>query len=140
MRKIFVILFCLIMSSVFAEEVHRITDNTTDLRNKLWYYGSNSMDDINIFVTKFGKRYVERYIVKDRLNDLQEPYRTICINLLNRGRAVALPGNTYRTMTICDDRYGVMLLWWNDVSSFGGQDPQERLMFRHFFELKPVSR
>ena len=138
MKKIFAILLCCISFSVFAQDFHIVPQNfqNTDFRNKLWFFGANSMDDINIFNMRFQEMHIERIIMRDPLDRLREPYRSICVNLLNRGRNIGIPHYPFRIMIICDDRYGVKLLWWDDPSSFGGQGPQERLMAREFFELK----
>jgi len=138
-KPLLVIFLCFISFSVFAEEFHIVTDSTTDFRNKLWYYGSNSMGDIDEFLNKFGFLYIERTIAKDQFNNLREPYYSICANLLNRGRGVSIPDRTFCIMIICDDKYGVMLFWWRDTLSFGDFPAGDKLMLRHFFELKPVN-
>ena len=141
MKKLFVILFRFVSVSVFAQEGKYtiFTDDVTDIRYKLWYWGINSMGDgVNEFFSNFDRKFVQRTIAKDDFASLNEPYLSICKNLLDRGRNISIPNLTTRVMIICDDKYGVLLYWWNDTSSFGGEGPQERIMLRHFFELKPV--
>jgi len=139
-RKILAILLCLISSSVFSQEgkFTRVTDDTRDFRNNLWYYGANSFGELDTFLYTFGYRHIERTIAEDNFAGLREPYYTICANLLNRGRNIAIPDRTFSIMIICDDKYGVMLFWWNDTSPavIMGVGPGQKLMFRHFFELK----
>jgi len=138
MKKILVIILCFISFSLFSEELHYLPENyqNTDLRNKVWFWGTNSIGNVDEFLYKFGYFHNKETISENNLGSLTEPYRTICVNLLNRGRGIPIPATTYRFMLICDDKYGVMIFWWNDTSTFGGVDPQLRLMFRHFFELK----
>ena len=141
MKKFPLVIFsCFISVSVFAADFHRVPENfqNTDFRDKLWYYGTGAMGDVDEFLNKFAYLHIERTIAKDRFAGLMEPYYSICEKLLNRGRGVAIPKNTFNFMIICDTQYGVMLFWWDDISSFGGDEPQMRLMFRHFFELKSV--
>jgi hypothetical protein len=61
--------------------------------------------------------------------------RRILANLLNRGKGIAFPSHPLRTVIICDDKYGVMIFYWNDTTSFGNFEAGEKVMFRHFFEL-----
>ena len=143
MKNILVILFCFVSFSVFAQESKYtiLTDDVTDIRYKLWYRGINSMgDDVNEFFSNFDRKFVQRTIMRDNFNTLNEPLLSICKNLLDRGRDVAMRNSISMIMIICDDKYGVSLYWWNDRSSFGGDEPQLRLMSRHFFELKPVKQ
>ena len=85
MQKIFIIIFCFISFSVFAETLYMVPENfrNTDFRNKLWYYGTNSVGTIYEFLFEFGYFHTERTIANDRFDRLQEPYLTICTNLLN---------------------------------------------------------
>jgi len=138
-KLLFVILMFFIGFSIFAADFHRVPENfqNTNFRNKLWYYGTNGIGNVDEFLYKFAYLHIERTIEKDRFTGLKEPYYSICANLLNRGRGIAIPKNNFCIMIICDDKYGVMIFWWDDISSFGGEEPQMRLMFRHFFELKP---
>ena len=145
MKKLFLVLFCFISLSVYAtEEVFMVQDNTTDFRSKVWYFGSNNMDVMDSFFHRFNYLYVERTISRDDagsdFNSLRDPYRAALINLLNRGRGIAIPDQIFRVMIVCDDRYGVMLFWWNDTTpaTIMGVGPGEKLMFRHFFELRNV--
>ena len=140
MKKLLVILFCFISFSVFAEELHMVPQDikNTDFHNKRWFWGTQSIGDaVFIFMNKFGNSHIERTIAKDNLSSLQEPYRSICKNLLDRGRNTEIPKMTFMVMIICDDKYGVLLYWWNDTQSFGSFQAQGMvLMGRQFFELK----
>jgi hypothetical protein len=141
MRKIFVILF-FISISVFAQEgkFTRITPNTTDFRNNVWYFGSTEFNVMDNFFFTFNRDFVKRTISDDEGSNLfvnlNNSYKEILGNLFNRGKGLAFPSHPLRTVIICDDKYGVMIFWWNDTSSFGNYRAGEKIMFRHFFELK----
>ena len=142
MKKILIILLCFISSSIFSQEVKytRVTDDTRDFRNNVWWYGVNSFEENETFLLTFNNRHIERIIAKDNFSNLQEPYYTICKNLLDRGREIQTPSRAFETIIICDDKYGVMLFFWNDTSPavIMGVGPGVKLMFRQFFELKAV--
>ena len=134
MKKIFVILFLTLPLGLFAQGYTVLTDDTTDIRNNVWFWSTNYLN-VDEFLVRFNTTFVKERIT-DRTSTLPEPHWTICQNLLNRGRNIALPNAVNRVMIICDDTYGVLIWWWNDTSTFGGSTPGERVMLRYFFRLK----
>ena len=138
MRKIFILVFCFVSVSVFTQEGKYtiLKDVTADVRNNVWYWGTNSMEEVDEFLYKFFYFHKEESIMKDMFGSMNEFHTAICKKLLDRCRNIAIPNQTFRMMISCDDNYGVMIFWWQDNSTFGGATPQERLMFREFFKLK----
>ena len=139
MRRIFIILLFFVSLSITAEEVHYLTNNVTDIRNKVWFYGTNSFDGIDTFLMRFSNQFVKKTIVTNNFSSLSGQNFSICKSLLERGRVIdSIPMMRFMVMIICDENYGVLLLWWDDTSSFGTfQDTGVKLMSRYFFELNP---
>ena len=139
MRRIFIILLFFVSLSVTAEELHYLTNKVTDIRNKVWYYGTNSFDGIETFLMRFNNQFVKRTIATDNFAGLSGQNYSICKSLLDRGRVMdSIPRMTFMVMIICNENYGVLIYWWDDTSSFGTfQDTGVKLMLRYFFELNP---
>ena len=142
MKKVFLLSFCFISLSIYAdEEIYTVPNDfsTTDFRGKIWFYGTNSIgDEVTTFISNFQRYHVERVIAEGNFAHLQEPYYSICRNILDRGRNKGLPNRIMRIMIICDAQYGVLLWSWNDTvpAVIMGVGPGEKLMSRIFFELK----
>jgi len=138
MKRIFVILLFFISLSITAEELHYLTDDIMDIRNKVWYYGTNSFNEIDDFKLRFKNQFVKKIIITDKFSSLSGENFTICKNLLFRGELLSsVPLATCMIQIICDENYGVLLYFWNDTSSFGNfRDTGIKLITRYFFEIK----
>jgi len=138
MKKIFIILLFFVCLSITAEELHYLTDDVTDIRNKVWFYGTNSFNEIDEFLLRFNNQFVAKIIATNNFSSLSGQNWTICKSLLNRGELLSsVPVATCMVQIICDNNYGVLLYFWNDTSSFGNfQDTGIKLMMRYFFEIK----
>jgi len=144
MKKIFVVLFCFITVSLFSLEDLYLVDpeRTTDFRNKVWYYGTNSISNMEEFLYRFHYLFVKEAILDEPggnfdiiRNSHLFPMWTA---LLNRGRDHKVPGHIFMVMIVCNDRYGVLVYCWDDQVSFGSayRATGMRIMSRNFFELK----
>ena len=134
MKRIFIILLFFVSLSITAEELHNLTDDVTDIRNKVWFYGTN-FPDPEAFRLKFYNQFVKRIIIKDSLVNLYKQ-NSICKSLIDRG-SIPIPEMTSMIEIICNDKYGIFIYWWNDTSSFGNfQDTGLREMLCYFFEIK----
>jgi len=133
MKRIFIILF-FVSLSITAEELHYLTNNVTDIRNKVWYYGTNSFNEIDDFLFQFNNQFVKKTITT-KVNSLTGQNLSIYRSLYNR--ILDMDIMTCMVQIVCNDKYGVLIYLWNDTSSFGSfQNPGLKLMSCYFFEIK----
>jgi len=141
MKKIFVIAFCFISFSVFAEHGFTLLPRdfqNADIRNNVWFFGTDSFPMQETFLAEFTQAHMRRIIMEYDFRGLPEPYLSMCRDLLNRGRGMPLPATVHMFLIITNDTHGVLIWWWNDRADFMG-GPALRTMLRQFFELEPVN-
>ena len=117
---------------LFAQGYSFLTEDITDIRNNVWYYGSNSLNADEFMMGFINKFVKERVDITRNVNNLSEQDKTICRSLLNRGRNIGIPQAMLMFMIICDDTHGVLLLWM-DLPNFPSDN---KLATRLFFKLK----
>ena len=133
MKKIFIILLLAIPFGLFAQDFPVVTGEITDFRNKIWWAYTENWE---ITVNEFRDNFVDKEIGKWPSDLRGTPYESICQKLFDRHNNADEITAHSRVVIVCDDTYGIICWWWNDNQPFGGNTPQNRLMYFSFFKLK----
>ena len=141
MKKIFVILFFTMPIGLFAQNFPVVTGdigNITDFRNKIWYqYVGMDYEHITV---PFFNNFVEKEITNNAMTLRGTQYEAVCQKLFDQHNAANNRGDIggdSRVVIVCDDTYGIIVYWWNDISSFGNfQSTGNKVMIFRFFKLK----
>jgi len=118
---------------LFAQGEQKILNNfltadTADIRNNIWYYGTNSMNTPDEFLMWFNKKFVKESITR-HVHTLTGENARIGQELADRGRNTLIPEALNQFMIICNETHGI-LFWWFDKD----------IMLRYFFTLKLSDR
>ena len=144
MKKLFVMLFCLVAAFVSAEEIHYtipqgFLDGTADIRNKIFWWPFDSQESMQGVEAQFNNLYIQEVIQRGDFSRMPVHLHPIARDILDRGRPTFGPVSNFYILLITDDRYGVLWAFWNDTTPavIMGVGPGVKELRRYFFELEP---